>query len=61
MMEKYNEKLKNDCEIQRNIVFNAIINTKRKKNTRMIPLFQETNDKTTQEIMAEREELFGEN
>ena len=59
-MEKYNEQMKNEYEMQRNVIFNAIINSNRKKNTRMISLFQdESDEKTTEEIVQEREELFG--
>lgn len=61
MMERYNEKQKNQYEMQRNVYFNAIINTKRKKNTKIIPLFIENTEKPTIEILEEREELFGNN
>ncbi|WP_433959252.1 hypothetical protein [Cytobacillus horneckiae] len=59
MMERYNEKMKNDYEMQRNVIFNAIINANRKKNSGMIPLFKDNSEKTATEIIEEREELFG--
>ncbi|MFS0591495.1 hypothetical protein AB1L05_07815 [Cytobacillus horneckiae] len=59
MMERYNEKMKNDYEMQRNVIFNAIINANRKKNSSMIPLFKDNSEKTATEIIEEREELFG--
>ncbi|WP_139364949.1 hypothetical protein [Sutcliffiella halmapala] len=61
MMEVYNSHLRNNYEMQRNVIFNAIINANRKKNSKVIPLFDEKNDKTNIEILGEREELFGEN
>lgn len=59
MMEKYNEKKRNNYEMQRNVIFNAIINANRKKNTRIIPLFKDNDERDTVDIMEEREELFG--
>lgn len=60
MMETHNERLKTDYEMQRNVIFNAIINTKRKRNSKVIPLFTDSEEKTALEIMQERQELFGE-
>lgn len=59
MMEIYNEKMKNNYEMERNVIFNAIINANRKKGKRMIPLFKEHSEKSTTEILEDREELFG--
>jgi hypothetical protein len=59
MMEVYNDQKKNEYEMQRNVMLNALINANRKKHSRVIPLFKENNEKTTNEILAEREELFG--
>ncbi|ADU30366.1 phage protein [Evansella cellulosilytica DSM 2522] len=60
-MEAHNERLKNDYEMQRNVIYNAIINANRKKNSRIVPLFPKDEEKSTEEIIDEREELFGEN
>lgn len=60
-MEKYYEKKKNDAELMRNVIINAYINGNRKKNTPLIPLFEEKVEKTEQEILDERKELFGNN
>ncbi|MDQ0269012.1 hypothetical protein [Cytobacillus purgationiresistens] len=59
MMGMHNEKLKREYEMQRNVIFNAIINANRKKNSKIIPLFNDSNEKTAAEMMDEREELFG--
>lgn len=61
MMERYNEKKKDEYEILRNVALNAIINGKRKGN-KLIPLFEKTSGyKDTDDILEEREELFNEN
>ncbi|MFC0559686.1 hypothetical protein [Halalkalibacter alkalisediminis] len=59
MMELHNEQMKNNYEMQRNVMYNALINSKRGKNSRIIPLFTENDERTTLEIMDERKELFG--
>jgi hypothetical protein len=59
MMKVYNEQKKNDYEMQRNVMLNALINSNRRKGSSLIPLFSEDNQKTTLEIINEREELFG--
>jgi hypothetical protein len=59
MMAAHNEQKKNEYEMQRNVMLNALINANRKKGARVIPLFTDENEKTTTEIMDEREELFG--
>lgn len=61
MMKKHNERLKVKYEMERNVIFNAIINAFRKKNSRVIPLFREENEKDPIEILEERAELFGKN
>ncbi len=59
MMDLYNEQLKNNYIIQRNVIFNAIANANRQTNT-VIPLFEEeTEGMSQEEIINEREELFG--
>lgn len=59
MMDLYNEQLKNNYIIQRNVIFNAIANVNRQTNT-VIPLFEEeTEEMSQEEIINEREELFG--
>ena len=58
-MDLYNEQLKNNYIIQRNVIFNAIANVNRQTNT-VIPLFEEeTEEMSQEEIINEREELFG--
>lgn len=60
MMERYNEKKKDEYEITRNVILNAIVNSRRKGNA-LIPLFEKTQGgKSAEEILEEREELFGE-
>lgn len=59
MMDVHNEKKRIEYETQRNVIFNAIVNTKRKRNSRVIPLFSEHEEKSPMEIMNERSELFG--
>jgi hypothetical protein len=59
MMEVYNEQKKNNFEMERNVMLNALINANRRKGARLLPLFTEENEKTTTEIMDERQELFG--
>ena len=58
MMDLYNEQLKNNYIIQRNVIFNAIANAHRQNNS-VIPLFEEeVEEKSQEEITNEREELF---
>lgn len=60
MMDRYNEKKKDEYEITRNVILNAILNSKRKGNT-LIPLFEKSiSGKSAEEIFDERKELFGE-
>lgn len=59
MMEAYNEQKKNEYEMQRNVILNAIINSKRKQYTPVIPLFKDDDEMTDEEKLKEREELFG--
>lgn len=59
MMEVYNDQKKNEYEMERNVMLNALINANRKKGARILPLFAEENEKTTTEILDERQELFG--
>lgn len=59
MMQRYNQKRKDDYTILRNVILNALANALVKKNTQ-IPLFEEEpNGKTKEEILEERKELFG--
>lgn len=60
-MKKHNEQMKLKYEMDRNVTFNAIINALRKKNSTVIPLFVEEDEKNPIEIMEERAELFGKN
>lgn len=59
MMEVYNQRKKNEYEMHRNVMLNALINSNRRKGAQVIPLFPKNTEKTTTEIMDEREELFG--
>lgn len=59
MMQRYNQKRKDDYTILRNVILNALANALVKKNA-LIPLFEEEpNGKTKEEILEERKELFG--
>lgn len=59
MMETYNEQMRNKYEMQRNVIYNAIINANRKRGSSMIPLFKNNDPKTVSDIIEERKELFG--
>ena len=59
MMETYNEQMRNKYEMQRNVIYNAIINANRKRGSRMIPLFKDNDPQTVSDIIEERKELFG--
>lgn len=61
LMMRHNLQERNGLEMQRNVMLNAIINAFRKKNARFLPLFEEENKMTTEEIIQERHELFGRN
>lgn len=59
MMERHNEKRKENYTILRNVILNALSNSMKKRNT-LIPLFEDEPEiKTKEEILEEREELFG--
>lgn len=62
MMSVWSNYRKNEAELKRNVVLNAIYNSNRKKNQKLIPLFEkEVVEKSEDEILKEREELFSEN
>lgn len=62
MMEEWNVLQQNQAELQRNVILNAIVNANRKKNTKVIDLFEKKSiKKSKEEIKIEREELFSEN
>lgn len=59
MMERHNEKRKENYTILRNVILNALANSMQKRNA-LIPLFEEEPEqKTKKEILEERKELFG--
>lgn len=62
MLEEWNKLQQNQAELQRNVILNAIVNANRKKNTKVIDLFEKKSiKKSREEIKIEREELFSEN
>ncbi|WLR41671.1 hypothetical protein LC087_12435 [Bacillus carboniphilus] len=50
---------KNEYEMERNVIYNAIVNANRKKNSRIIPLFNESAERVTEDVLNDRKELFG--
>ncbi len=58
-MTRHNLQERNGLEMQRNVMLNAIINAFRKKNARFLPLFEKENDRTAEDVIQERHELFG--
>ena len=60
LMREWIKMQKEQAQLQRNVVLNAIYNSKRKSGSRIIELFeQEKRQLTPDEAKKEREELFG--
>ncbi|AVF25098.1 hypothetical protein ERICIV_00894 [Paenibacillus larvae subsp. larvae] len=59
LLDRHYEKLKEDAQIMRNVMFNAGQNLMRKRGSSEIPLFPDERKMTIEEKIEERKELFG--